>query len=296
VSSKKRHALIEQWRPAANLSGCAHHRMVGCSKRVQGWSRTQVSPPPIVVPSPSCGKPWIDPAGAVKRRHIERAGQRSSLILASLLIFDLDNTVVHSQIDFSGIRRDLIALLRANGVSEPTDDALTRLSIGRIIELGEAQGRALGIEAWQIVLEYEEAGMAASTVEAAAARTLSTLRAAGNWLAVLTNNARPATLAALEKFSLSDAFDLILTRDDVPMKPDPAGLLLARERFDGRVHRAAMIGDSWLDGSAARDAGMPFIAFRPRPGVLEERGIAVWTVVDRLDQIPAVVSGPWPTP
>jgi phosphoglycolate phosphatase len=215
--------------------------------------------------------------------------------VTSLLVFDLDNTVVHSRIDFAGIRRDLIALLRAHGILEPTDEALTRLSIGQIIELGEALDRALGIEAWRIVLAYEEAGMAASTVEAAAGQTLSTLRAAGCFLAVLTNNARPATLAALEKFDLREAFDLILTRDEVPMKPDPAGLLLARERFDGQAHRAAMVGDSWLDGSAAREAGMPFIAFRPRPGVLEERGIAVWTVVDRLDQIPAIVSGPWPT-
>jgi HAD superfamily hydrolase (TIGR01549 family) len=216
--------------------------------------------------------------------------------LADLLIFDLDNTVVHSRIDFSGIRRDLIAMLRAQGMFEPTDADLMRLSIGQLIELGEARDRSLGIAAWRIVLAYEEAGMAAASVEEAAGQTLSALRSAGFHLAVLTNNARPATLAALEKFDLANAFDMVLTRDEVPMKPDPTGLLLARRRFDGEAHRAAMIGDSWLDGSAAQDAGMPFIAFRPRPGVLEERGISVWTVVDRLDQIPPIVNGPWPTP
>jgi phosphoglycolate phosphatase len=216
--------------------------------------------------------------------------------MSGLLIFDLDNTVVHSRIDFAGIRRELIAMLRGQGMLEPTEADLLRLSIGQIIELSEALDRSLGIEAWRIVLAYEQAGMAAASVEEAAGRTLSDLRATGFCLAVLTNNARPATLAALEKFDLAGAFDLILTRDEVPMKPDPTGLLLARERFDGLAHRAAMIGDSWLDGSAARDADMPFIAFRPRPGMLAERGIAVWAVVDRLDQIPDVVSGPWPIP
>ncbi len=217
-------------------------------------------------------------------------------MVSGLLVFDLDNTVVHSRIDFAGIRRDLIALIRGQGIEEHADEALLRLSIGQIVELGEAAGPAVGAEAWRIVLEYEQVGMEAATIEEAAAETLAQLRGAGFGLAVLTNNARPATLAALEKFALDALFDLVLTRDEVPMKPSPVGLVRARERFDGRAARAAMIGDSWLDGTAAQQAGLPFIAFRPRPGVLGERGIPCWAVVERLDQIPPLVGGAWPIP
>jgi phosphoglycolate phosphatase len=217
---------------------------------------------------------------------------------AGLVVFDLDNTLVHSKIDFSAIRRSLIALLRRHRVTEESDPALTRLSIGQIIELGDAHdartGTALGPAAWQIVLEYEAAGMRDATIEARAAETLVDLRRRGLALAILTNNARPATFEALDTFRLGPTFDLVLTRDEVAMKPDPAGVLRARDSLGGGGGRTVVVGDSWLDGTAAQRAGVPFIAFRPRPGALEERGVPVWTVVERLDQLAPILDGPWP--
>lgn len=217
---------------------------------------------------------------------------------SGLVVFDLDNTVVHSRIDFSGIRRDVIALLHVNDVTDEDPEALARLSIGQIIALGEAHddraGTHVGSTAWQIVLEYERAGMLQATVEDGAATSLAALRDRGFRLTVLTNNARPATLAALEKFALTGLFDLILTRDEVPMKPDPAGVLRAREQLDGVAGRTVVVGDSWLDGIAAQLARVPFIAFRPRLDVLSERGVAVWALVERLDELPPLLSGPWP--
>lgn len=218
----------------------------------------------------------------------------------SLVIFDLDNTVVQSRIDFAGIRRDLIALLRGQAGIEEPDGALTRLSIGQIIALGEAHdrraGTALGSEAWRIVLEYEEVGMRAASVETGAAASLGVLGRDGFHLAVLTNNARPATLEALDKFGLRAHFGLVLTRDEVAMKPDPDGVERARGRFGAPARRTVVVGDSWLDGTAAWQAGVPFIAFRPKAGVLGERRIPVWAVVERLDEIPPLLAGPWPEP
>ncbi|MCC6177777.1 MAG: HAD family hydrolase [Chloroflexi bacterium] len=210
-----------------------------------------------------------------------------------LIVFDFDNTLVHSKIDFQGIRRDLLDLLRRAGVPEAVDERLARLSIGQIIETGEAHDPATGPVAWRIVLDYETAGMEASTIEEGAAATLHALRDDGFRLAVLTNNARPATLAALEKFDLRPAFDLILTRDEVPMKPDPAGIVQARGAL-GPSGRAVVVGDSWLDGAAAQRAVVPFVAFRPRSGVLDERGVPYWTVIERLSDLPPLLAGPWP--
>ena len=213
---------------------------------------------------------------------------------AGLVVFDFDNTLVHSRIDFQGIRTELLALLRRYGWPNLDEVALRRLSIGQLIEAGEAHNPAYGPEAWQIVLEYERAGMLAATIEPGAGESLGALRSAGFRLAVLTNNAAPATLAALDKFALRDAFDLVLTRDEVPMKPDPTGILRARVELAGDGARAVVVGDSWLDGAAARRAGVPFVAFQPRPGVLQERGVPVWAIVERLDQLPALLAGPWP--
>jgi phosphoglycolate phosphatase len=226
----------------------------------------------------------------------KRCWSRSSV--SGLVVFDFDNTLVHSRIDFAAIRRELLELLRQSGHPDASGDGiadrLTRLSIGEIIEVGAAHDRAIHAEGWRIVLEYETAGMIAATVEPDAATTLHSLRDLGFQLAVMTNNARPATLAALDLFDLRSAFDLVLTRDEVPMKPDPAGILKAMTTFDAVTARTVMVGDSWLDGTAAHRASVPFVGFRPRPGVLDERGVACWTIVQQLGELVPLLTGPWP--
>jgi phosphoglycolate phosphatase len=211
-----------------------------------------------------------------------------------LIVFDFDNTLVHSKIDFAGIRRELLAVLRRSGHPEAVADRLARLSIGEIIEAGAAHDPTVRAEAWRIVLEYETAGMVAATIEPDAAVTLHGLRADGHRLVVMTNNARPATLAALDLFDLRAAFDLVLTRDEVPMKPDPAGILEAMTMFETSAQRTVMVGDSWLDGTAALRAGVPFVGFRPRAGVLVERGVPYWAIVEQLAELVPLLAGPWP--
>jgi phosphoglycolate phosphatase len=224
------------------------------------------------------------------------SGVRESV--SGLIVFDFDNTLVHSKIDFAGIRRELFDMLRASGHADARGDGLVdrlaRLSIGEIIDVGVAHDPGFYDAAWQMVLEYETAGMVASTVEPDARSTLHALRDAEFTLAVMTNNARLATLAALDLFDMRSAFQLILTRDEVPMKPDPAGIVKAMATCEAPAGRTVMIGDSWLDGRAAHAAGVPFIGFRPRAGVLDERGVAYWAVVEQLGELVPLVSGPWP--
>jgi phosphoglycolate phosphatase len=219
--------------------------------------------------------------------------------VSGLIVFDFDNTLVHSKIDFAGIRRELLEMLRQAGHPDAIGDGLservTRLSIGEIIDVGAAHDPAIYDAAWQMVLEYETAGMVASTVEPDARSTLHALRDTGFTLAVMTNNARPATLAALDLFDMRSAFDLILTRDEVPMKPDPAGIVKAMTTFGAPAGRTVMIGDSWLDGRAAHAAGVPYIGFRPRADVLDERGVPYWAIVEQLGDLVPLVRGPWPS-
>src|SRR5579862_3764193 len=45
------------------------------------------------------------------------------------LVFDMDNTVLGSHIDFAAIRRTLGAMLRETGATDESDEALRRLAI-----------------------------------------------------------------------------------------------------------------------------------------------------------------------
>jgi hypothetical protein len=37
-----------------------------------------------------------------------------------------------------------------------------------------------------------------------------------------------------------------------------------------------------------------FVGFRPRPGVLDERGVPYWAVVEELSALQPLLTGPWP--
>lgn len=205
----------------------------------------------------------------------------------NLIIFDLDNTLVHSQINFAGMRDAICNLLRAHDVTQETNQQLQPFSVGEMITRAARKDAKIAETAWQRVLEYEREGMAKSTVEADAACILKVLLSKGFKLAVLTNNARVATLDVLKKFDLLDYFDLILTRDDVPMKPDPAGILQAKSTF--AADHVFHVGDAWLDGVAANRADVPFIAFQPLPGAFTGREIQVWKTVQNLSELPEVI-------
>jgi len=205
-----------------------------------------------------------------------------------LVIFDLDNTLVHSQIDYAGMRYSVADLLRASGVTQDSDVQMRRYSVGELLAQAAAQDDAIAEIAWGRVLDFERAGMVKASVEADAAQTLQVLLDDGFKLAVLTNNARPATMAALEKFELLSYFDLILTRNEVTLKPDPAGILTAKSTLGaGHVFH---VGDAWLDGAAANRAGVPYIAFRPLPEAFKGRDIKVWNTVQQLSELPRLVA------
>ncbi len=80
-------------------------------------------------------------------------------------------------------------------------------------------------------------------------------RWAAKWdLAVVTGRPRADAEEVLERFGLIDAVSALVTRDDAPLKPDPAPVELALELLGQR--RAWMFGDTPDDLKAARAAGV----------------------------------------
>jgi HAD superfamily hydrolase (TIGR01549 family) len=147
-------------------------------------------------------------------------------------------------------------------------------------------------ELWEEVDRFERAGMLHGTVEADARPTLDALRAAGLKLAVLTNNSLSSAEAALERFELRSAFDLVLGRSVVgALKPSGAGVALAHARLGGGRRPVFVVGDSYIDGLAAQRAGVGarFVAFRADAVDLAARGVEVWARVDSLAAVPPLV-------
>jgi histidinol-phosphate aminotransferase len=80
-------------------------------------------------------------------------------------------------------------------------------------------------------------------------------RWAESWpLAVVTGRPRGDAEEFLDRFDLRSGVAALVTRDDAPLKPDPAPVRLALETLG--VHRAWMLGDTPDDLAAARAAGV----------------------------------------
>lgn len=178
------------------------------------------------------------------------------------IIFDMDNTILASCIDFPKMKQETRAWV-SEKLGRPTDEQLT---VGETIAYGAAHGLSPEevAAAWQLVGEIEAEGMVDALAEAGAADALIELKQKC-YLTVLTNNAKKAANLALERAGLQQHFPEIWAREDVPLlKPDPQGVEQMKAAHP-EIQKWLLIGDSWLDGAAAKQAGIGFAAYGDKP-------------------------------
>lgn len=202
-----------------------------------------------------------------------------------LLIFDLDDTLVHSRIDFNTLGRWVREQLIKRGISQD-EGRLVSMSVSQMLHLTEAFDREMGTrhgaELWRKVEEAEMEGALRATVEEGAQAVLSKLKVQGFILCILTNNSRLVATTVLKKFSLDQYIDTVMTRDEVSaLKPDPEGLLRLKQKYQALVDKMFFIGDNWIDGVAANRAGIPFIGFN----CTEPRDVAMVGNVSNLGEL-----------
>jgi phosphoglycolate phosphatase len=200
----------------------------------------------------------------------------------TLVVFDLDHTLVRSPLDLAAMRAELRALAAAGGL--PLAEAAPRWTVEQTIDAIARLAPDLRARCWEIVLDHEQRALAHAACEPGAPEALAALRSAGLPIAVWTNNARPATELALAQCELRAYVDTVVTRDEAALKPDPAGLRLLQAAYPARP--IWMIGDSWVDGAAAQAGGVPFIAYAADPAELQRRGVVPRLHIGDLRALP----------
>jgi len=202
-----------------------------------------------------------------------------------LVIFDFDNTLVDSRIRFADLRAALIELWATRAPLPGPREDLMRLPLRDIVDRASDAAPDLHEPAWAIIEAFEAEGLAGAEAIPHARAVLEALAARGVRRALLTNNARPATAANLDRLGLAPLLDLTVTRDEAgALKPDASGVRLILQHM-GPVAAAYLVGDSWIDGLAAREAGIRFIGFGPRRSEVEARGVKAWAWVGDLREI-----------
>lgn len=88
-------------------------------------------------------------------------------------------------------------------------------------------------------------------------KVITELKQEGYKLAVVTSRLRNSTETGLNKFDLTEYFNVIVTADDTKKhKPDPEPVLIALEKLGSNPQEAIMIGDSMFDVLCAQNAGV----------------------------------------
>lgn len=208
------------------------------------------------------------------------------------IIFDMDNTLLQSRINFAGMKRAIFQLWADNEIVEPTLD-WEKYTASQLIEIGrksEQMTSELEQAMWEAVTAIEKEGMHGAVLEKHAVEVLDRLKE-NYYLYILTNNAYAAAEEALNGTGIAPYFDEIVAREQMTtLKPSPSGIhyILSRKP-DWPVSAWTMIGDSWIDGKAACDGQVAFIAYQGNEQDMEQNGVVPKAYINDLKELLTVL-------
>lgn len=168
----------------------------------------------------------------------------------SVVVFDLDGTLVDIALDWSVIRKRLLDSFPGTGITSPEEK--TAVITERIAKtLGNEQKKA----AYRMVREFERGcGMASIEGNIALAREL---KKKGKKFAIFSSNCHETIEECLRKAGIRDIFDFIVGKEDVERhKPHPEGLLKIMSHFGAPKEKVAFVGNEEDDTEAGKSAGI----------------------------------------
>ncbi|MGF1750171.1 HAD family hydrolase [Vibrio cionasavignyae] len=159
-----------------------------------------------------------------------------SLYKLKAIVFDLDNTLISSDIDFTQLRHHLQC---------PQDrDLLIHL---KQFDLEEQKRLS------DIVREYELKDAVSSALMPGAAELISWLKQKRYYTAVITRNCRQAATAKIQTHQLP--IEHLLTREEFAPKPAPDALHHLMNQWQLTPQEVLYVGDHYYDIATAKNAG-----------------------------------------
>jgi HAD superfamily hydrolase (TIGR01549 family) len=151
------------------------------------------------------------------------------------LIFDLDGTLVDSQLDFDLMRAEM------------------ELPPGPILESIAALSPEQAKRCHAILRKHEVAGAECATLLPGVKQLLQRAMERCIPIGIVTRNSREISMAVLQRLEIKH--EILITRDDGPIKPDPWAVRHICEAWNVPAHQVVMIGDYQFDVLSGRGAG-----------------------------------------
>jgi phosphoglycolate phosphatase len=182
------------------------------------------------------------------------------------VLFDMDGTLVETNIDFALMKREIVAFAEGRGVPASRVQGLDILAVVDVVVkhvesyIGTAAAEDVRREAFELLEKIEIEPCSRAQAISHARELLDALRSAGIRVGIVTRNCRKAVSCSVDQTGITA--DVLLTRDDVRNpKPHPEHLYCALELLDVPASRAMMIGDHWMDVQGGKAAGMRTVGF-----------------------------------
>ncbi|WP_317890728.1 HAD family hydrolase [Paenibacillus arenilitoris] len=208
------------------------------------------------------------------------------------IIFDMDNTLLRSSIDFGRMRNEIYAYLADHNMLEQ-DIKLEEHTSSTLIQYAQRRGSwnpQAEADVWDIAAKHELLGMENAGLEPGAKDLLRQLF--GRYkMVIVTNNAYSAAITALTRNDIVDCFDLIIGREQMKrMKPAPDAVYPVLRAYPTiSPDEWISVGDAWIDGRASQDAGIKFVSYRGDPEKMKSRGVVPAGSIQELGQLLALL-------
>ncbi len=207
------------------------------------------------------------------------------------IIFDLDNTLIQSRIDFQKMKTEVFKFLKEKDLlpERIKQSELAQHTTSTLIQAVKEEkllNEIQELELWQLVKTIEAEGMRKSELEPGAEQLIKTLKNQVT-LTIFTNNSVFAAKEALKRLGILSEFDLIVGREQIQtLKPSGEGIFQVIQAFPGIHHEQWLfIGDSWIDGMAAKNANILFTAYQCCRKELVDREIPVLCHLNHLEDL-----------
>ena len=209
------------------------------------------------------------------------------------IIFDMDNTLLQSRIDFTLMKQQVFAILNSKKLL-PTNIIIERQTVATMIELAKKNlyyTEDVECAIWEVVCALEKEGMQGVELEPYAEKVVADLHATNYLLAVLTNNSKDSAEQALKRTGIAKYFTEIVGREQMKaLKPSPSGLEYIKSRYiEIPEHGWLMVGDSWIDGQAALASNTAFLAYQANAESLTSRNIPYIANIHCLQAVKSLI-------
>lgn len=204
------------------------------------------------------------------------------------IIFDMDNTIIKSNIDFKRLKEETYCYLLGEHLADKQlnlNQYTTAMLINKALSEYEISNEQIN-KLWQVVTKIEVDGMVGATLEEGVVDLLFALQ--GKYkLVVITNNALEAAQKALKENGIFHYFDDVIAREQMPqMKPSPSSYLMVLNKYtEIKAQHWISVGDSWIDGRASIDAGIRFIAYRANIENLMEHKVEPVAYIRNINEL-----------